>query len=299
MKRLYFTIIAVLVAITINAQKIKVYEYDEAGNLKESPAYTSTKKVKVVFTDNDENEELDLPSGAVVEGTREVNGCIIHTAIGGTVADFVDIGMRDEFGNKVLWATHNLGASKPEEYGAYIAWGELGSSEEGYVDGIKSHYAYDTYKFCDNVTYWGDNFYAYTKYYYDNDKERVCLESFDDAAYVNWGTKWQIPSYEHIDMLCDRSKFDWFYVYQDGIGGALIKSKINGYEGTSIFLPSNGVYGFGYTPSHNEGCYWVSSVAGDRDADYLHFLQQVHFSGNHSLGGRICGMGIRPVRIEK
>lgn len=159
MKRLYFTIIAVLVAITINAQKIKVYEYDEAGNLKESPAYTSTKKVKVVFVEGEEND--------VVDGHEIVN-------IGG-----------------VNWATMNIGAttiagSYETCCGDYFAWGE---TEPRYSSITRNPFS---------VT-WKDEFpngYDSRTTY----SEQI-LDAAHDAATVNWGPKWRMPTNEDFSAL--------------------------------------------------------------------------------------------------
>ena len=97
--------------------------------------------------------QIVLTSGDRVEGIRVVNGQTINTMVGGTIADYVDLGIMVG-GKKVLFATHNLGASREDEIGARIAWGELGSKEEGYLRGVKYkdgevHYGYDNLKYCE------------------------------------------------------------------------------------------------------------------------------------------------------
>lgn len=112
MKRFYFTIIVLLATLVANAQTIKVYEYDDNGNLSNTPAYTSSKKVKVVFAE----EQLS-----------------------GNVAghDWVDLGLP----SGTLWATRNIGALSDTDPGDYYAWGETIGSNDG-----KTAFNKNTYK---------------------------------------------------------------------------------------------------------------------------------------------------------
>ena len=109
-----FTSILAFGSMNLNAQIMRIYNGDTL--VKE---YKSSEATRVVFVE----ESSDPQTGDNVEGTTTINGTTYTKAIGGTVADYVDLGMKDSNGKAVLWATHNLGASKPEEYGAYIAWG--------------------------------------------------------------------------------------------------------------------------------------------------------------------------------
>ena len=150
------------------------------------------------FIDDELTEKSSaFMSGDRVEGTRNVNGKTIHTAIGGTIADYVDLGIMVG-GKKVLFATHNLGASNENEIGARIAWGELGSMEEGYLRGMKYkegevHYGFDNLKYCEVG--------RFSKY---SDNENRTLESCDDAATVNWGSEWRMPTKNEMLALKDR-----------------------------------------------------------------------------------------------
>ena len=106
--------------------------------------------------------------------------------------EWVDLGLP----SGTLWATTNVGASKPEEYGDYFAWGETKP---------KSVYDWDTYKWCK-----GDDYHQLTKYcnlsnYGDNGfvDNKTELDPGDDAAYVNWGSKWRMPSLEQMQELRD------------------------------------------------------------------------------------------------
>jgi hypothetical protein len=96
---------------------------------------------------------------------------------------YVDLGLP----SGTLWATCNIGANSPEEYGYYFAWGET----EGYNDG-KTTFDWSTYKWC-NGSYDSLTKYKYSSSYgtYDYKTE---LDLDDDAAYVNWGAEWCMPS---------------------------------------------------------------------------------------------------------
>ena len=102
--------------------------------------------------------------------------------------DAVDLGL------SVKWAAYNVGATAPEEYGSYFAYGETKE---------KSKYDWSNYK-------WGEEDRT-TKY--NNDVESgdglKTLLPEDDAATVNWGTKWRTPTCEEIDDLLDDANCEW------------------------------------------------------------------------------------------
>ena len=99
---------------------------------------------------------------------------------------YVDLGLT----SRTKWATTNIGADSPEEYGDYFSWGET----QGY-DGGKTTFFWDNYKHSEGSKE------TLTKYCYNSDcgyngftdklKE---LEPEDDAAYVNWGSNWRMPT---------------------------------------------------------------------------------------------------------
>ncbi|MCQ2219707.1 MAG: hypothetical protein MJZ33_14690 [Paludibacteraceae bacterium] len=116
----------------------------------------------------------------------------------------------------ILWATCNIGATKPEEYGNYFAWGEIAP---------KDVYDWHTYK-------WGLKKDSITKY---NDKDGLTiLLSEDDAATANWGGKWRMPTSSEIDELVDNCQYTWTEV--NGVKGAQFSAK----NGRSIFIPASG-----------------------------------------------------------
>ena len=241
------------------------------------------------FIDDELTEKSSaFMSGDRVEGTRNVNGKTIHTAIGGTIADYVDLGIMVG-GKKVLFATHNLGASNENEIGARIAWGELGSMEEGYLRGMKYkdgevHYGFDNLKYCEVG--------RFSKY---SEKESRTLESCDDAATVNWGSEWRMPTKNEMLALLMSEDLDHEYTRN----GMIITSKVVGYQGNSIFLPymedaTPGIY------ENNDGYayYWTSEV-GDSENSEAVVIENKGASwicGSHK-DSKCLGNVIRPVRV--
>ncbi len=188
---------------------------------------------------------------------------------------YVDLGLE----SGTLWATTNVGANSPEEYGNYYAWGET-SSKETYS---WSNYAHcngesnSLTKYCDDASY-GYNGYTDDLYY---------LESTDDAATANWGTGWQMPTYDELEELNDYCTVTW--TTRNGVNGRLY----TGPNGNSIFLPAAGDRDNDNLESAGSvGCYWSSSRQYAYNAWYLNF-----YSGNSGCDydSRHYGYSVRPV----
>ena len=200
-----------------------------------------------------------------------------------TYASFSDIHEPVDLGLSVMWASCNVGASKPEEYGNYYAWGETST---------KSDYSWTNYKF--RVT--GDSYsnVTFSKYNTKSDRGTVDnqtqLELSDDAARANWGGKWRMPTDAECSEL--RENCTWTWTTQNGVNGYKVTSNING---SSIFLPAAG-YRTGSTliNAGSQGDYWSSTLL----SDYPDFTYYVLFhSGNVSRlnCGRDGGLSVRPV----
>ena len=191
--------------------------------------------------------------------------------------EWVDLGLPS--GTK--WATCNVGANSPEDYGDYFAWGETTP---------KSTYNLSTYKWCK-----GD-YDTQTKYCTDSSygtvDNKTILDLSDDAAYVNWGTSWRMPTKAEQDELINTSYTTWTWTTQNDVKGYKVTSKING---NSIFLPAAGCRddsGLGNAGSH--GYYWSSSLytSISYDAYYLGFRwSNVGSYRNH----RYYGQSVRAV----
>ena len=148
----------------------------------------------------------------------------------------VDLGLP----SGTIWATCNLGASSPEEYGYYYAWGETEP---------KDSYYWKNYKF-------GENEYNLTKYNYNIEDGKTILDSEDDAAHVVLGGKWHIPTEEQIKELLDNTTSRISEL--NGVYGRLFTSKTNG---NTLFFPYSGYKsGSSFYRSGYIGKYWSSSI---------------------------------------
>ena len=128
--------------------------------------------------------------------------------------EYVDLGLP----SGTLWATCNIGAKTEVECGDYFSWGETKP---------KMEYTWVTYEFgkVNNLT----------KY---NDTDKLTeLEPEDDAAHINMGGEWCIPTEEQFKELKTQTKHKWFENYNGtGKSGVLF----TGTNGNTIFLPANG-----------------------------------------------------------
>ena len=191
------------------------------------------------------------------------------------ISEYVDLGL------SVKWATCNVGATTPEEYGDYFAWGETQP---------KDCYVWSTYKYCNGSRN------TMTKYCIDPDygtvDNKTTLELTDDAARVNWGGKWRMPTKAEYDELMNTTNCTWTWTTQNGVKGYKVTSKKNG---NSIFLPAAGyryVYGLYYAGSY--GYYWSSSLntsySGDAYGVYFN-SDRVGWDSNY----RYYGHSVRAV----
>ena len=172
--------------------------------------------------------------------------------------DYVDLGLP----SGLKWATCNVGANKPEEYGNYYAWGE-----------------------------------TETKSRYDEDNSRTYGKSMNDisgnasydAACANWGGTWRLPSKREMEEL--ENKCSWKWITQSGANGY----KVTGPNGNSIFLPAAGrCYGSSRGNVGKRGFYW-SFTPGENSVSSAYGLD--FSSGGHCVGwlSRYGGRTVRPV----
>ena len=127
--------------------------------------------------------------------------------------EYVDLGLP----SGTLWATCNIGANSPEEYGSYYAWGETTP---------KSDYTWSAYKWCNGTETTLTKYCCNSSYGNNGFTDTLIeLELIDDAAYVNWGTKWCMPNKYQWDELFN--KCDWTWITRNGVNGYEIKSRTN------------------------------------------------------------------------
>lgn len=175
--------------------------------------------------------------------------------------DYVDLGL------SVKWATCNVGATSPSDFGNYYAWAEIEP---------KANYSENTYVYHND-----EGMY----YVFDNDIEGT----EDDAAHVAWKGSWRLPTKEEWEELS--SKCNWKWLNKDGHYGYLVTSS----NGNSIFLPAAGGYVGSKLSYTDMGLYWSSKQMDDfvSGAYGFHFNSSGKGWGDGSF--RWQGHSIRPV----
>lgn len=195
------------------------------------------------------------------------------------VGSVVDNHEAVDLGLSVKWATCNVGASSPEEYGDHYAWGETET---------KAVYDWNTYKWCKG------SFNKLTKYTRNDSAEgtavRMKLDLTDDAAHVHWGGSWRMPTRNEFHEL--RENCEWTWTTLNGVKGYKVTSKSTGH---SIFLPPSGRrYGSRLNDVGRYGYYWTSSLYKPNPA--LAWYADFGFgSMEWSYSDRAFGRTVRPV----
>ena len=179
----------------------------------------------------------------------------------------------------IKWASFNVGATKPEEYGGYYAWGETEEKED---------YGWETYKWCNG----SEN--IMTKYCinsrYGTVDNKTVLDPEDDVAHVKWGGDWRMPTAEEQEELIKNCTWEWTAL--NGVNGY----RVTGPNGNSIFLPvAGGRDGTDVRLRDHRGYYWSSSLDGDLGncVRALSFYD-CYYTERYSLL-RFGGLSVRPV----
>ena len=188
-----------------------------------------------------------------------------------------------DLGLSVKWAPFNLGASAPEGYGDYFAWGETAPKEE---------YDFGTYSLCD------ESYNSLQKYNNNSDygivDDKTVLEPEDDAAHVNWGGSWRMPTDAEFTELIQNCTCTLTTL--NGIHGIRMTSNVEGYTDKSIFLPASGSrVGTRLLMIDARGTYWSSSLYTERSykANTFDFYSSPQ-PGSNPLD-RYTGLPVRPV----
>ena len=151
-----------------------------------------------------------------------------------------------DLGLSVKWATCNVGATSPEKYGNYYAWGEIAP---------KSVYTWEFYKYTSGKYNTTLTKYNNSKTYGATVDSLTTLEASDDAATQNWGGSWRMPTSAEWEELIE--KCTWTWTTLKGVNGYEVKAV----NGNSIFLPAAGIYiGEKLSDAGNYGDYWSSSL---------------------------------------
>ena len=195
-----------------------------------------------------------------------------------------------DLGLSVFWATCNLGASKPTEYGGYYMWAGTKDVSDTSIYLDLSNCPYHT----------GSNASSgWTKYNtkssYGTVDNKTVLESMDDAASVALGGKWRIPTDEEWTELRNTDNCSWTWTTIDGVKGYKVQSKKSGYTDKWIFLPAAGWrHGDDLDFVGSIGNYWSSSLY---TADPYSAYFMLFYSGYLHVDyvGRCDGQSVRPV----
>ena len=232
---------------------------------------------------------LALLTGAVVCVTMVSCDDDDVTPSGGGTHEYVDLGLP----SGTLWATCNVGASSPEGYGDYFAWGET----KGY-NGGKTTFDWDTYKWCEGVSFWLTKYCNNSGYGFEgftDDPALTELVAGDDAATAKWGSKWCMPTIGQFEELINSSYTTTIWTKQNGVIGRRITSKSNW---NSIFLPAAGYRGGGSLISAGSyGFYWsctLTTSAPDRAYGLDSDLSNIH----KTYGYRYYGHSVRAVHVQ-
>ncbi len=176
--------------------------------------------------------------------------------------EWVDLGL------SVKWATCNVGANTPEEYGNYYAWGETSP---------KSSYDEDNCKTLAKFKILGIS---------------IGCKPFDDAARANRGGNWRLPTMAECDELVNNCDYEW--TTQNGVAGMRFTSKRNG---NNIFFPAAGwrCWDSPTADAGKEGVYWSSTP----DEDEADIACSLYFNSGGSAETMYCsrfnGRSVRPV----
>ena len=220
--------------------------------------------------------------------------CVTFEDASSDTHEWVNLGLP----SGTLWATCNIGANSPEEYGDYFAWGEI-KPKSSYswgnykwmAEGQADWYYINKYTFADGQT--DACWYSGTTFIGDG---KTGLDYLDDAAFVNWGSKWQMPGKWQIKELLDKNNTTTEWTTQNGVYGRKITSIRNG---NSIFLPAAGYFGTSGNGEEGSRGRYLSRTLDASFSDGAFYMYFGPSSISYGNTYRYYGNSIRPVRATK
>ena len=222
-----------------------------------------------IATVTEPKQKMHIPYGTTA-AYRAKDWATVHDLVEDFDERAIDLGL------SVRWASCNVGATEPEEFGTYFMWGDTIA---------RSQYKLSAYPYC------GTELNTLTKYNtrtasgtIDN---RTTLIAFDDAAYINWGETWRMPTEAEWQELLDNCTLE-----KITLNGAEV-IKVTGPNGNFIYLPK-----VGYKMDTHDGtgyCYWSSSLNTGELDDGCN--KAIYLNGTSGLkkAYRYLGMGVRAV----
>ena len=278
---------------TVQQRDIYVYEHAKSGFLWFTSEYVDS--ITYSNIDNGDNiynhivsQRICTKDGVHVFNLSAVDSVVFKPAQlcpNGNHPHMIDLGLPS--GTK--WASCNVGATKPEEYGDYFAWGETEP---------KDFYEYSTYRYCngsyDTMTkYCTESSYGY--YGFTDGLTELLPE--DDAATANWGGSWKMPTRGQIWELLLFCSFEWTQL--NGVNG----HKFTGSNGNCIFLPAAGYRWLDSLDLEgSRGFYWSRSLDTTLSSEAYNLFFDNDDAFNLGIGracdgyyGRLHGLSVRPV----
>ena len=227
------------------------------------------------WTENGAVVSTDATYSFTVEADRTLVANFVVSS-GGDHA-YVDLGLP----SGLLWATCNVGAENPEDYGDYFAWGETQP---------KNDYSWSTYQYCNGDEYSLTKYCNNSEFGYNGFTDNLTtLLPEDDAATANWGSDWRMPTKEEWQELLDNTTVTWTTI--NGVNGRLFTAS----NGGSLFLPAEGyIDGINLKEEGSFGFYWSCSLYHDSSYAYRLRFQSDNF--NVSGSWRCYGHSVRAVR---
>ena len=205
---------------------------------------------------------------------------------------WVDLGLP----SGTRWATTNVGAENPEDYGDYFAWGEtqphysVNGTDTTWLNGYEAGYRWTTYRYCNGSESTLTKYCSNAEYGNDGFTDTLTtLESTDDAATANWGAGWRMPTQEELQELYDNCTREW--TEQNGVSGRLF----TGPNGNSIFLPAAGYRSdSSLYNAVSGGYYWSSSLNNYPVEAWLLYFDS-GYCGMYPGNNRYYGQSFRAV----
>ncbi len=267
---------------------VKLSSIDERDDIRVGVAYSTSKtalhrdsvfSTKTTYVSDDEDEFVVTLSGLSDNTTYYyasftlLEGEYVLSDVKNFKTEEFDLETLEavDLGLSVKWAAYNVGASSPEEYGDYFAWGETATKS-----------SYDS-----------DNSTTYGLSYSELQSRGIIgadgnLTAAYDAATANWGSAWRMPTLDEMTELVNNCTWKW--TTYNGVTGWLF----TGPNGNSIFLPAAGCrFGTDLSSAGSYGYYWSATpYSRSGNAYSLYF-----YSGNYGwyIGTRDYGLAVRPV----
>lgn len=260
---------------------------------------------QLISCSDDDEDEQDTP--------QFVDTMTVSGEIGGY--SYVDLGLK----SGIKWATYNVGSTKTTEIGAYFGWGKTDLNSSGSVGNYYASYfnTFGTTSFLYLTKYNVNKSLAYKNYLYSLVGDSMSVDSItvdsltvlmaeDDAATVNWGDSWRMPTKEDQDELIEGCTWQWVENYGgSGVSGQMGTSKSNG---NTIFLPAAGCYYYSSSSYHSpaienksmdlgeKGYYWSSSLNVDHPLEInACIFSDSSISTSYEDRDKDCGYFVRAV----